>query len=478
MPLVLDEAAGSQPSRVHAALRAAILEGRLAPGTRLPSSRALAEQLQVRRNAVVAAYEHLLSDGLVEARVGAGTFVAAQVPFGPTAPSSAPAPSLRPALAAFSLGRTHPDPALLQAFARAIRRRLAAADPAHFGYGDPRGSEELRVAIASHLAATRGIRCEAGCVLLTSGTQSALRLLAAVLLRPGDAAWMEDPGYPPARRSLEAAGARVVPVPVDGAGLNVAEGRRRAPRARLAYVTPSHQFPTGVAMTMARRLALLDWAGKADGWVLEDDYDSEFRYAGPPLTALAGMDGHGRTIYLGTFSKALLPGLRMGYAVLPAPLVERVVEARAAADPCPASLLEGAVVDLLSQGIFTAHVRRMRSRYRAARDLVAGTLLQASHHLLQVTIRDQGLHLVALLPEEWPPEAARDIRKAAGIEGRLLSDTQIVPTGPGGFVLGFSGHSIPDLRAAAERLGGSVVGYGRLLSNASEVIGSFPMLQG
>lgn len=201
--------------------------------------------------------------------------------------------------------------------------------------------------VAAHLSATRGVACDPSRVLITSGTQGALRLLAEVFLRPGDEAWAEDPGYPAARRTLDAAGARVVPVPVDGAGLDVAEGRRRAPHERLACVTLSHQFPTGVAMMMARRIALLDWASEAGACVLEDDYDSEFRYAGPRLTALAGMDGRGRVINLGTFSQALFPGLRMGYAILPAPLAERVIAGRAAADRFPPTLLEGAVADLL-----------------------------------------------------------------------------------------------------------------------------------
>ena len=182
----------------------------------------------------------------------------------------------------FALGRTHADPATLQRFAGAVRRRLAAADPAWFGYGDPRGSDELRRALAAHLAATRGLRCDPGCILITSGTQQGLRLCAEALLQPNDAVWFEDPGYPAARRLFEAVGARTVAVPVDAAGLMVEAGRRLAPRARLAYVTPSHQFPTGVAMSMERRVALLDWAREADAWLLEDDYDSEFRYAGPP----------------------------------------------------------------------------------------------------------------------------------------------------------------------------------------------------
>ncbi|MXP64405.1 PLP-dependent aminotransferase family protein [Roseomonas sp. M0104] len=465
LPLLLDGSGGNQSSRLHAGLRAAILGGRLPAGLRLPSSRALAAQLGLRRNAVIAAYEQLLSDGLAESRTGAGTFVAPRLPQGhaPGPVEAAPRPTLPPpaAQAPFAIGRTQPDQALLDQLGRLIRRQLAQADPAHFGYGDPRGGEPLRAAIAAHLAATRGILCDPGHVLVTSGTRHGLHLCAATLLRPGDAAWMEDPGYPSARQILEAAGARLVPVPVDGAGLDAAEGRRRALAARLAYVTPSHQFPTGVTMSMPRRLALLEWAQEADAWVLEDDYDSEFRYAGPPLTALAGIDRQARVIYLGTFSKTLFPGLRIGYLVLPPALLPAITTARAAVDRFPPSPLSGALAELVSGGGFAAHVRRMRGRYRAARDRVAETLTRTSEGALRVAVPDQGLHLLALLPDGLPPGAARAIRAAAGVEGWLLSDTRIIPKEPDGFVLGFSGHPLPALERAAERLGRAARNFAR-----------------
>ena len=455
LALQLDDVAGNQSSRVHAGLRAAILEGRIAAGTRLPSSRTLAEQLGLRRNAVVVAYEHLLSDGLAEARVGAGTYVSAQLPRGtvgaPAAPRL-PAPRQAP----FALGRTHADPTTLRRLGAALRRRLASADPAWFGYGDPRGGRELRAALAAHLAATRGLRCDPDCILITSGTQQALRLCAEALLRPGDAIWLEDPGYPAARRLFEAMGAGTVAVPVDAAGLMVEAGRRRAPHARLAYVTPSHQFPTGVAMSMARRVALLDWAREADAWVLEDDYDSEFRYAGPPLTALAGIDGHARVAYLGTFSKTLFPGLRIGFLVVPPTLLAPVCAARAATDRFPPAPLADALAELLRDGSFAAHVRRMRSRYRAARDLVVDTLRSSSGGRLQVAVPEQGLHLVARLPPGLP---AAEIRAAAEVDAWLLSDTRTVEAGADGLVLGFSGHEPAQLQRAAERLGQTVRRY-------------------
>ena len=452
LPLRL-ERGGSQSSRVRAALRAAILAGRIPAGARLPSSRDLAGQLGLRRNAVVVAYEQLLSDGLVETRIGAGTFVTPHLPQAPARAEAAVALSPAAGPAPFALGRTNADPALLRRLAAALRRRLYRPDPSQFGYGEPRGPEDLRRAVAGHLAATRGIACDPGQVVITSGTQHGLSLCAAALLRPGDPVWFEDPGYPAARRLFAAAGARIAAVPVDGSGLMVREGRGRAPDARLAYVTPSHQFPTGAVMSMARRAALLEWAREADAWVLEDDYDSEFRFAGPPLTALAGIDAHARVVYLGTFSKSLFPGLRLGFLVVPPPLVDGILAARAVADRFPPGLAACAVADLIADGTFAAHVRRMRARYRSARDVVTDAVVRSSGGLLQVVVPDQGLHLVAALPPDVSSETARRIRAAADIQCWLLSECRQSSEGPDGFVLGFSGYDLPALRQAAERLG-------------------------
>jgi GntR family transcriptional regulator/MocR family aminotransferase len=212
-------------------------------------------------------------------------------------------------------------------------------------------------------------------------------------------------------------------------------------------------------MSMARRLALLDWARGAGAWVLEDDYDSEFRYSGPPLTALAGIDGDARVIYIGTFSKTLFPGLRVGFLVAPAQLLGPLTAARAVADRFPPSLMEGALADLIASGGFANHIRRMRTRYRGARDLVAETLTRASNGWLRVQVPNQGLHLLALLPPDTSPDVARELRAAAATDGWLLSETRIAPTGPDGFVIGFSGHTLPDLQRAAERLGQATLAY-------------------
>jgi len=458
LPITLDPGIPNQASRVHAALRVAIIDGYLSPGSKLPSSRTLAEQSGVPRNAVVAAYEQLLGDGLAVARHGSGTYVAADLPAAQSAAAHVRIDVETLPSRAFALGRTHVDGSLLRQFGTSVRRHILSASTDQLGYGDPRGSLPLRIEIARHLAANRGIRCDPGCIMITSGTQQGMRLCAEALLSPGDAIWLEDPGYYAAHGTLRAAGMQLIPVPVDGEGIRVDEGRKLAPLARAAYVTPSHQFPTGVTMSMARRVALLDWANAAQAWIIEDDHDSEFRYAGPPLTALAGLGGE-RVIYSGTFSKTLFPSLRLAYLVLPPAVAERVTRARSAADRFPAGFLSEAVAELMSSGAFAAHLRRARLRYRQARDIVASVLEEAGRGRLRIVVPPQGLHMVACLPPGLPIDAGARIRAMAAVETRLLSEASLSPSTTEGFILGFSGHDSRDLIAAARRLGEAADAY-------------------
>lgn len=454
IPLELAGRPGPQALRLQAGLRDAILAGRLAAGLRLPSSRDLAAQLGLGRNAVVAAYEALVGEGLLAADLGAGTFVAARLPR-PPAPPAATDAQAPPNHRACALGVTAAAPDLMARLAAALRRRTLAAGAADLAYGDPRGSEALRREIALHLAASRGIRCDPSCILIVGGIQQGLRLCAEALMAPGDPVWFEDPGYPAAWRALTAAGLRPVPVPVDGEGIDVAEGRRRAPAARAAYVTPSNQFPTGVTLAMERRLALLDWARAQKAWVLEDDYDNEFRYDGLPLTALAGIGGD-RVIYCGTFSKSLFAGLRLAYCVVPPAAMGRVVATREAHDRFPPVLLEAALAELMADGTLARHTRRMRSRYRAGRDVLAQALGEAAGDRLALVVPRQGLHLLAHLPPGTPPGAAARILALSGIGARLLGEMRHGAPGPEGFVLGFAGHAPRDLAAAARALGAAI----------------------
>ena len=439
---------GPRARAVYAAIRARIEAGQVPPGARLPASRDLAVQLGVARGAVVAGYEMLLADGFAEARVGAGTFVAHAVPR--LVPGLAPAFPAQPV--AFQprnlpgdLGLAYPDPRSLEAFRVLVNRHLARPDRALFHYADPQGDAGLRAALADWLRLSRGMRLHADQIVLTSGTQGALDLLARAVLAPGDAVWMEDPGYPSGKAAFAAQ--RLIPVPVDGEGLDVAAGRHVAPDARAAYVTPAHQFPLGVAMTMRRRLALLDWAAEAGAWVIEDDYDSEFRYAGAPLAALQGMDAAGRVIHVGTFSKSLMPGLRMGWLVLPEALIAPVLRLRLRADRAPPGLIEPAMAGFLAGGGFAAHLRRARRRCRAARDALVAALAEMGQ---AVRAPDQGLHLVRHLPMGCDDRALAQALRQAGFGARALSAMYLGGPSPG-LVIGFSGHSAAELQAATRR---------------------------
>src|SRR5216684_526024 len=449
-PHVTENAASQH--RLYQALCHAIVGGLVKPGEPLPPSRTLARQTGFRRNAVTSAYERLIADGFAVACVGSGTFVAARIPARANGERKTKFVIEAPQQGALSLGCTHIDSRALQRFRSFAGRRLRAFGTEHLHYGDPRGSRELRAAIADHLLSARGLRCDPDQIMLASGTQHALRIVLSAILRPGDQIWCEDPGYPAARKAIEHCGHRPVSVPVDEFGMLVAKGRTLAPSARAAYVTPSHQFPLGVQMSMTRRLELLDWAKDADAWVFEDDYDSEFRYDGAPLLSLAGIDHLRRVIYMGTFAKTLFPGLRIGYCALPEALIGPVTTARAALDRFPGTLLEGAVADMLNSGAFAANLRKVRGLYREARDVLALTLSTVSDGKLSVPVPSQGLHLVARFDLSTEPLVASEAKAAAGVEGWLLAETYFRARPLPGFVLGFAGHPIPQLIVSAEKL--------------------------
>lgn len=442
----------ASPHRLYQALCHAIVSGIAKPGEPLPPSRTLASQTGFHRNAVTTAYERLISDGFAVATVGSGTFVAARIPAQASGAGKSRIVVEAPPQGILSLGCTHIDERALQRFRSFVGRRMRAFGTEHLHYGDPRGSHELRTAIADHLLSARGLRCDPDQIMLASGTQHALRIVLSAILKAQDRVWCEDPGYPAARRAIEHCGYRPMPVPVDASGMIVTKGRAYAPSARAAYVTPSHQFPLGVQMSMNRRLELLDWARDADAFVLEDDYDSEFRYDGAPLLSLAGIDHLRRVIYMGTFSKTLFPGLRIGYCALPEKLIGPVTTARAALDRFPGTLLEGAVADMLNSGAFAANLRRMRGLYREARDVLAATLSTASEGHLSVPVPSQGLHLVARFDPSVDPQVAAEAKRAAGAEGWLLAETYARARPLPGFVLGFAGHPLPLLKASAEKL--------------------------
>ncbi|HEY5938207.1 MAG TPA: PLP-dependent aminotransferase family protein, partial [Kofleriaceae bacterium] len=337
--------AGRLSASVYDDLRAAVLDGRLRPGDALPATRELARRLEVSRNTITNAYQRLIAEGFLVTRVGAGTFVSTDVPALRPARRPAATSPLRPreswtelAPALDSSTASHdfrlgvPDARLFpwDTWRRLVARQLRPARTrTSGGYAPPDGDPALREAIARHVGLARAVRAGADDVLVTNGAQQAFDLIARVLVMRGTTVAVEEPGYPPARRAFAAAGARIVPVPVDDEGIDVT---RLPARTRIVYVTPSHQFPLGIAMSLPRRLALLEWAERTGAAIVEDDYDSEFRFDGRPLEPLQSMDRAGRVLYVGTFSKVLLPALRLGFLVAPPSLVPALRGARWLAD--------------------------------------------------------------------------------------------------------------------------------------------------
>jgi GntR family transcriptional regulator/MocR family aminotransferase len=453
--------------QLYSRLRAVILAGQVPRGARLPSTRTLATELGVSRTTTALAYEQLVLEGYLESRVGRGTIVSRQLPEGlidspysrhgrvhteeqPTPPQPVPRVSVLdtvPQLERIEGSGSRPfvagQPALdlfpYALWSRLLARRARQSLREHAGYQPPAGYARLREAIATHIGITRGVRCTSEQVIITSGAQGALDLVSRTLLAPGDMAWIEDPGYFGARGALLAGEARLVPVPVDGEGLVVAAGRARAPTARLAFVTPSHQFPTGVSMSLSRRLALLDWANEADAWVVEDDYDSEYRYGGRPLEALQGLDHAGRVLYVGTFSKVLFPALRLGYLVAPTPLLATLLQTRRFLDLHPPILEQMALADFLREGHYASHLRRTRHQIQRRRDCLHQELRLHLGGLLDVSLPEAGLELVGWLPRDKDDQRAVALAAAAGITVVAISRQSLEPPSRGGLLMGFAG---------------------------------------
>jgi GntR family transcriptional regulator/MocR family aminotransferase len=478
----LDRGGGAPLSRqLHEGLRAAILSGNLRPGARLPSSRALAQSLGVARNTVISAFEQLASDGFLDGQHGSGTYVARNLPLdmaeilsappaaalngAPRVPGSRRARAFVEVPASFRVAQrpvpfrmNYPAvdafPVRLWANLTARLHRRLAADPSHelLGEGDAQGYLPLRRAIAQHVALARGVRCGAENVVVFAGAQQALDVAFRVLLDPGDEAWLEDPSYPGARGALAAAGARLQPVPVDGEGLVVDVGECRSPQAQLVYVCPSKQFPLGVTMSLSRRLQLLDWANRSGAWIVEDDYDSDYRFAGRPVMALQGLDRGGRVIYLGTFSKAIFPSLRLGFAVVPDPLVAAFVGGRAVVGRHSPVLEQALLATFMREGYFARHKRRMRKLYIERQQLL---LEAARRHLggaLDLKPTEAGLQLVGWLPPGADDAAVAQAGAAAGLELAPLSRFAVARRLPPGLLLGFGGFPPAQIEDGVQRL--------------------------
>jgi GntR family transcriptional regulator / MocR family aminotransferase len=464
--------------QLYDGVRRGILDGTLAPGLRLPATRQLASELGVSRNTVLNAYEQLLAEGYLQGRTGSGTYVPPTLPeellqvrTAPNTTRSKPinrrALSRRGELLAHTSMTSHrpswearpfrPGIPALDAFpfetwTRLVTRHHRRPPCDLLSYDDPAGYAPLRKAIADYLGPARAVHCDPEQVLIVTGSQLGLDLIARLLLDSGDKAWMEDPGYPSARAVLQGAGVLLHPVPVDNDGLDVAAGCEACPDARLAYVTPSHQYPLGVTLSLARRLALLDWAQRAGAWIVEDDYDSEFRYAGRPLAALQGLDRDGRVIYLGTFSKVLFPSLRLGYLVAPPDLVDSFIAARAVTDRQSPTLMQAVVADFINEGHFVRHIRRMRTLYQDRQE----TLLRAAHRefgsLMETGPCETGLHLIGWLAEGHNDRVASRSAAQAGIEVPPLSNYRLERRDGSGLLLGYAGSDSRQIRDGIRRL--------------------------
>ena len=454
-------------------LRELILSGDLPPGTRLPASRVLAGEQGVSRTTAVAAYEQLTSEGLLVSRVGAGTYISDEVRTPPAHAVPFETTARLPRLAHFSREISeqffprlaHPSaprafvtgmPAF-DAFPMAQWSRLSAKywrgqRAAIMSYPDATGLPALRAEICRHLRANRGLVCRPEEVFVFAGAQDAFVQIAQILLDPGDRVWMENPGAIGARNAFLSRGAELVPVPVDAEGIDVAAGRRACPDMRMAFVTPAHQHPMGYTMSRDRRFELLAAAEDCGAWIVEDDYVGEFHYGRSPLPPLKALDGSGRVVYIGTFSKALFPAIRLGYAVVPSALVDIFERTLGAAAHGVSHAMQSIVAEFLAEGHFSAHLRRMRDLYRERRDAL---MAAGARHLagrLQLLATDTGFHTVGLLPRAVDERRVTEAAMAAGLATAPLSRFALSPLSVKGLTLGFSAISPHEIEKGVERL--------------------------
>ncbi|MBN8736170.1 MAG: PLP-dependent aminotransferase family protein [Xanthomonadales bacterium] len=463
-PIALETGGAPIYVQVSDWFRRAIAEGQLRPGQRVPSTRALASELKVSRLPIFSAYEQLHAEGYLETFTGAGTCVAATIPQAaadalrrktrrgasttPARPAARRMAARATAMAAppqmwletqgaFRVGVPALDRFPLRTWSRLIHRHARHADAEALAYGDPMGYLPLREAIADYLAVARAVRADASQVLITAGIQHGLQICAHALLDPGDEAWVEEPCYSGTWQALATVGAVAIQVPVDRDGLDAAEGLRRASSARVAFITPSHQFPLGATLSAARRIELLQWAARAGSWIVEDDYDSEYRFDSKPIASLQGLDADARVIYMGTFSKVMFPALRLGYLVVPKDLLPGFRACRDAMDTCSPTLSQKALNDFIREGHFARHIRRMRGLYAARRTALLDAIAKHLPHTLQATGADAGMQLSALLPDGTDDMAVSQHAAQIGVSVRPLSQCYGHPGARSGLIFGY-----------------------------------------
>lgn len=458
-------------------LRHAILIGRLKRGTRMPSTRGLAKQFECARGTIVTAFEQLQDEGYLETRRGAGTFVALALPEDVTpdlrgrAARAKPVPvaglsrrgsetvrqvSILPASRSIGKAFRAYEPAIdlfpIELWARLTARIARRAPRSFYGQGDARGHAPLRKAIAEYVGSARGVSCTPDQIIITAGAQQALDLCARLLLDPDDAVCMEDPGYPGAASAFKAAGAHIVDVPVDSEGL-CADALTAAPgRVRAVYTTPSNQFPLGITMTLNRRLQLLRWARERGVWIIEDEFDAEYRYFGRPVPALKSLDGGGSVIYIGTFTKMLFTSLRLGFVILPESLVEAFAAARYVTDRHSPTLAQAVLAEFILEGHFGHHIRHMRQVYAERCQVLVEAAGRRLSGKLEVAMAESGMRTIGWLRTKEKDSRVADRARAAGLEVMALSQFTQRNIQPAGLVLGFGGSSPNELRRGIDVL--------------------------
>ncbi len=468
--------------QLYSAIKSGILSGKISPGTQLPPTRDLALRLGMSRQTILNTYSLLMAEGFLSGAVGKGTYISDSLPIAARAvqaPAKTPLQPVSYPLSARGLRfvdiksriNTHDGKPKafrigmpgLDVFPFEIWSRLEARRWRHpsfqLGYTDPAGYGPLRTLLAAYLGAARGVHCAPEQILITSGSQQALFLIATLLLAPNDAAWVEDPGYRDTTGALHAAEARVCPVPVDQEGLCVALGAQHYPDAKLVYVTPSHQYPLGVTMSLQRRLELLAWAGASKAWIVEDDYDSAYRYAGPPLASLQSLDKSECVIYVGTLSKVLFPGLRLGYIVLPPPLATAFANGKAVLDRHTSIVPQIVLADFISEGHFKRHIKRTREVYAERRSALLQALDARLADEIMLGPTEAGMHLALAFKRQHNDEAIAQAALTRGIEVRALSqfyapqeNAPLRDGTPSGLVLGFASVPSAETRDGVETL--------------------------
>ncbi len=458
--------------QVYEGYRKAIVDGNLRAGQRIPSTRVLAVELGISRMPVLNAYAQLLAEGYFESRVGSGTVVSRSLPQRIrkaelqsralnrerrrvskrcSTISSAQGFYRARRLGPFTVSQLGLEYFPLPVWNSLVTRHARSVTAKSLDYCDPMGLMDLRERIAEYLRIARGVQCDARQIMIVSGSQHGLEITARVLLDPGDRVWMEEPGYRFARSVFACAGCVVMPVRVDAEGLNVAAGVRKCPDARAVLVTPSHQYPLGVTMSASRRLQLLDWAESNGSWIIEDDYDSEYRYEAMPVNPLQGLDRNERVVYIGTFSKVLFPSLRLGYVVVPEDLVERFLAARFAMDISPPTFSQAVLADFIGEGHFARHIRRTRLVYAERRNALLDNLRNDLGSMAEIKGAEAGMHLSIVVNGISDQEVS-----ARGAQENLyllpLSSFYLGKATQQGFILGFGSTSVQQMPTAVHKL--------------------------